>query len=127
MIQLTVQEMVESIPVLKELSTKTLRGRTSYQIARLMREVQKESELFESARVELVQKYADRDENGKMRTDKNGNIYIAPDDIQKFNEEITELLNNPITINGDKIALSDIEDLDFTPAQMVSLAPFIEE
>lgn len=127
MIQLTVQEMVESIPVLKELSTKTLRGRTSYQIARLMREVQKESELFESARVELVQKYADRDENGKMRTDKNGNTYIAQDDIQKFNEEITELLNNPITINGDKIALSDIEDLDFTPAQMVSLTPFIEE
>lgn len=127
MIELTVQEMIDSIPTLRELSNKQLKSKVAFRVARLLREVQAESETFETARVNLVKLYAAKDENGEIKTDENGNTYIEQDKIEEFNKELRDLLDNTITINGDKISLDDLGDETFTPQQMLSFSAFLEE
>ena len=127
MIELTVQEMIDSIPTLKELSSKPLKSRVAYKIARLLRDVKIESETFETARINLVRIYGEKDEDGNLKTDENGNTYIKQNEIREFNSELTDLLNNKITINGDKLKLDDLGDETFTPQQMLSFSAFLEE
>ena len=127
MITLTVQELIESIPVLRELGGKQLRSKTAFRVARLMREVQKESDAFEEQRIALVRKYGAKDENGNLSVDENGNNYIEPEHVSDFNSELTELLNNTITVSGDKLNLDDLGDETFTPAQMLNFSAFLEE
>ena len=127
MIELNVKELIDSVPILNELGTKSLRGRTAFQIARLLRECSPEVELFEKQRRELIMKFCDKDENNNVKTNENGDTYISPDKVQQFNNEFLELLNEKITINSDKIRLDDIEDVNFSPNQMISFSAFIEE
>ena len=127
MIELTVKEMIDSIPTLRELSNKQLKSKVAFRVARLLREVQAESETFETARVNLVKLYAAKDENGEIKTDENGNTYIEQDKIEEFNKELRDLLDNTITINGDKLSLDDLGDETFTPQQMLSFSAFLEE
>ena len=127
MIELTVQEMIDSIPTLRELSNKQLKSKVAFRVARLLREVQAESETFETARINLVKLYGAKDENGELKTDENGNTYIEQEHVAEFNNELTDLLNNKITINGDKLSLDDLGDETFTPQQMLSFSAFLEE
>jgi len=127
MIELTVQEMIDSIPTLRDLSTKPLKSKVAFRVARLLKAVQAESETFETARINLVKMYAAKDENGEIKTDENGNTFIEPNEIATFNSELTDLLNNRITINGDKLSLDDLGDEIFTPQQMLSFSAFLEE
>lgn len=127
MIELTVQEMIDSIPTLRELSNKQLKSKVAFRVARLLREVQAESETFETARINLVKLYGAKDENGELKADENGNTYIEQEHVAEFNNELTDLLNNKITINGDKLSLDDLGDETFTPQQMLSFSAFLEE
>lgn len=127
MIELTVQEMIDSIPTLRELSNKQLKSKVAFRVARLLREVQAESETFETARINLVKLYGAKDENGELKADENGNTYIEQEHVAEFNSELTDLLNNKITINGDKLSLDDLGDETFTPQQMLSFSAFLEE
>ena len=127
MIELTVQEMIDSIPTLRELSNKQLKSKVAFRVARLLREVQAESETFETARVSLIKLYGAKDENGNLKADENGNTYIEQDKVAEFNSELTDLLTNKITINGDKLSLDDLGDETFTPQQMLSFGAFLEE
>ena len=127
MIELTVRDMIDSIPTLRELSNKQLKSKVAFKVARLLREIQTESETFETARMNLVKLYAEKDENGEIKTDDKGNIYIEQDKIEEFNKELKDLLDNTITINGDKLSLDDLGDETFTPQQMLSFSAFLEE
>lgn len=127
MIELTVQEMIDSIPTLRELSNKQLKSKVAYRVARLLREVQAESETFETARINLIKLYGAKDENGELKSDENGNTFIEPEHVTDFNNELNDLLNNKITINGDKLSLDDLGDETFTPQQMLSFSAFLDE
>jgi len=59
--------------------------------------------------------------------DENNNYKIQKDKITELNQEIEELLNTSIQINADAINMKDIENEDFTPADILLLEPFIEE
>jgi len=47
--------------------------------------------------------------------------------MEKFYSEMNDILNNIIELNANKINLNDLENLDFTPTEMILLEPFIEE
>lgn len=127
MIELTVQEMIDSIPTLRELSNKQLKSKVAFRVARLLKAVQAESETFETARINLIKLYGAKDENGELKVDDKGNTFINPDEISQFNNELNDLLNNVITINGDKLSLEDLGDETFTPQQMLAFSAFLEE
>ncbi len=86
---------------------------------------------YEQKRVELLNKYGEKDENGNLKTDTMGNVVIPEDkrsefdnemkklmeeykeDIDKFNkklEEHNEFLNEEIDFELPKLKLKDLPD-----------------
>ena len=126
MIEITVHEMIDSLEVLKEISKKKMPAKTAYKFARINREIDRENNLFQETRMNLILKYGNKDENGKLE-EENGNYTIAKDKINDFRQEFDGLIRTYITINADKINLDDFGEDLFSPEQIEKIDWIIEE
>ena len=127
MIEIKMLTIVNSMEVLKRLSESKIRGRTAYKIAKILKRVDEEYGLFQDARRKLILECAKKDENGEPVADENGNVSISEENISMFNEEISKLLETTVNIDTDKIHLDEIEQIDFTPSDIIMIEDFIEE
>ena len=126
MIEVQVKDVVNSIDTLREVVQRPLKARTAFNVAKLIRSIDGEYELYNTERDKLIKKYGNKDENGELIVDENGRCRVADEDIPKFNEEIQELLNNEVTINAPKLYISELGEETFTPMQMLSIEKFLE-
>ena len=127
MITVRLRNIIDGTEVLRKLAGQPLKGRTAFQVSKILKKLEEELNLFNSTRVELIKKYSKVDENNQIIQDENGNVQLQEDKLNDFNNEIAELLNTQIEINSGKIKLVDIEDINFTPAEMMALEELIEE
>lgn len=126
MITMTVNDLLNVIPVLRELLNKPFKGSTAFKLARLMRELDRETTLFEEARQKLAEKYGKRDENGLLIFGEDGNIQLQEDKLAECNEEMLSLLNTSIEINADKIPMDAFAEIEIAPAQVIAIDTLIE-
>lgn len=126
MIQVTLNDILNNIQIFREISMKTLPIKTAFRVARLIRELDKESATFDESRRIIIEKYAERDENGEMKQTEEGNIILQQDKIAECNNELNDLLNTEIEINADKLNLDEMGDLELTPAQVYNIEAFVE-
>ena len=126
MIKLTVGELVNSTEVLQKLAGMELKAKLAFQVSRLLKSADKEIQVFNEARMNLVKKNGEKDENGELKTDEQGNCKIPPEFIETFSKELTELLTTEVEINANKLKIDEFGDLEFTPAEMAQLDPFID-
>lgn len=127
MITVSVREILNSAEIMQKLSKRQFKGKVAFQIARILRYIDEELKSFNEARSNLIEVYGERDESDNLVMDENNNYKIQKDKITELNQEIEELLNTSIQINADAINMKDIENEDFTPADILLLEPFIEE
>lgn len=126
MIEVKLNDVIQSLKILKSISQKTLKGKVNFQLAKILRELNNEYNLFLKSRENLILKYGKK-ENGQLIIDDEGNYGIDKEQLFNFNKELNELLDTNISLNAEKIILEDIEDIDFTIEQMIALSPFIKE
>ena len=126
MITMTVNDLLNVIPVLRELLNKPFKGSTAFKLARLMRELDRETTLFEEARQKLAEKYGKRDENGLLIFGEDGNIQLQEDKLAECNEEMLSLLNTSIEINADKIPMDAFAEVEIAPAQAIAIDTLID-
>ena len=126
MIKVKVCELIESIDTFKNIITLPVKAKTAYQIARLIREIDKEVNLFQEKRADLIKKYATRDENNEIVTNDEGIITVDVANTGMFNQEINELLETTVELNANKITIDDF-DCAINSQQMLAIMPFIEE
>ena len=127
MINTHLRNIVESADIMRELSNKSLKGRAAFRVARLLRELEKEFTLFNEKRMDLIKEYAQKNENGEMKSDENGNVTLDQDRLNEFYQSLDELLNADVEINAEKIDSEDLGDIEITPAQIINLEAFINE
>lgn len=127
MIEITIGELINSQSTFRELATMPIRLKTSFAIARIIREVEAEMNIFEQSRQVLLDKYSIKDENGQPKTTDDGNIMIQTDLIDNYNKDVQELLAEKITLNANPIRLEELENLELTPSQVYMIEGFIEE
>ena len=125
MITITVNDLLNVIPVLRELINKPFKGATAFKRARLMREFDKETTLFEESRQKLAEKFGERNEDGNLVLDKNGNVQLKPEKFEECNEEMISLLNTALEINAEKIPISAFDDIEITPTQAIIISSII--
>ena len=126
MIQAKLVDVIGSTEVIKKLLDSPIKGRTAYKIAKLIKRLDEELALFNESRGKLLNKYAVKDENGQPIIENNG-FKIALEHVEDFNRESAELLNTSITIDSEPIILEEIENVEFTPNEMLAIEPFIKE
>ena len=126
MIKLTINQMTNIFQTLAVLMNQNFSGATAFKIARIAREIGKEMETFEKERTKIVEKYGERDENGQIHADENGNVKIMPSAVTDCNNEFNELLNQEVEINAEMLPEEILEQmLNVTPVQMLALEPII--
>lgn len=128
MMTVKLKDAVESTDILRQLAGVKLKGRAAFNVAKMLKQLEDELNLFNETRTKLIQQYADKDENGELKINPDTNEYMFSDEnMNKFVEEINGVLNGEIEINANKLRLEDLEDSDFTPVQMMALEAFVEE
>lgn len=124
MIKLTLKDVINLIPALRDLIQKPFKGTIAFKISRLIRELNKETALFEEEQTKILERYALRDEEGKMiYTSEN---YIKVSSPDEYNEEIQKLLNIEVEINAEKIPSEFLDEIEISPASLMLLDCVIE-
>ena len=126
MIKVRLEDLVNATDGLKGLSQKQLKARCAYAVGKILKSADAEIQSFNETRMELIKKYGEKDENGELKTEENGNVRIPPEGLNDFSKELRELLDTEIEISANKIKMDDIGEVEFTPAEMAQLENFIE-
>lgn len=117
-------EILDIIRSLNVLATKELKLSSAYVVAKNIKALSVIEELINNKRKIIIDKYAEKDENGNIVSNENG-IHIA--DMNGFNDEINTLLSEEVEIELTKIKMSDIENITISPADVYRLMDMIEE
>lgn len=101
-------------------------GRQAFILSRALKEIDKEIVDFNKAKDFILLKYAEKDENNNTVTNDKNTVKIAEDKYNDVNNELQELLYTEIEINMEPIPLEWLDNLQFTPKEMIDLEPFIK-
>ena len=126
MITVKIADLVNSVDTLQKLSQKSFKAKLAWSISRLLKAAETEIQSFNETRMDLIRRRGEKDENGELITDENGNCKINPAEINEFSKELNDLLETTVEINVNRIRMDLLEDLDFTPMDMAVLEPFVE-
>jgi len=126
MIELTVKEVMESVGVLNEIMEQPFHGALAFKISRIIRELRKEVESFNTERDKIIRVFSEKDENGKPVLLENGNIKIRSDLVKECNDEFEKLLRTSIEINAEKLDLDELDEIEITPKKMESILVLVD-
>lgn len=126
MIQVKIGELLNSTEALQKLAGTELKAKLAWQVGRILKAAEAEIQSFNETRMNLIKKYGEKDENGELVTDEQGNCKIVEGDINEFSNELNDLINSEVEISGNKIKIDDLDKVDFTPAEMAQLEILID-
>lgn len=112
--KITIGEIVNALPALSRLAEEKLTVQSSVKLARLLKKLQIESEIYDQQRIKLCEKH------GKLNKE---NGYYMITNVNGFNIEYSELIAQETTIDFDKITLED--DIKITAKEFLTIETFI--
>lgn len=126
MIRVKLDNLISSVEALQKLSQTEMKARLAWQVTRLLKAADAEIQQFNETRMNLIRKYGEKDENGEIVVDDKNNCKIAEDKVSDFTKELTDLAESEVEINANMIKIDDLDALEFKPAEMSALEPFID-
>ena len=126
--KLSNEKIVNDSNILGAISQKQLPVKVSYAIAKNISKIQTELKIYNAEREKLIQKYAEKGEDGKIKSE-NGSIRIQKEFIENWNKDIKELLaiENEIDIHKFSMSEFDGKTCDFSPSELMTIDYMIEE
>lgn len=100
----------------------------AYKINKIKKAVEKESEFYQEKFQEIVNQYAQKDENGELIFSDDGNQIMIKDGlIEECNKALADLQELEVEIDNYGLTLDDLgEDVECTPEELEALMPFME-
>lgn len=112
------ERLVNSVGVLSKLTNLELPIKLSYAFSKNITKIDTELKAYNVERAKLLNKYGEKDEEGKLKLSEKGEVNIL--DRENFNKEIAELLQCESEID---IHLIDLEKVDakinITPGELM--------
>ena len=116
--KLSNERLVNSVGVLSKLTNLELPIKLSYAFSKNITKIDAELKAYNMEREKLLNKYGEKDEEGKLKLSEKGEVNIL--DRESFNKEIAELLQCESEID---IHLIDLEKVDakinITPGELM--------
>lgn len=122
-----IQDILVANGTLNKLMHANFTGKKAFTIARMLKKIQAEMDLYDETRNNIIQKFANRDENGELIVSEEGMIHVAPEKIAECNIELIELANTEITLDCNPIPFEWLEEVEMTPEEAMGIEAFIEE
>ena len=99
---------------------------TAYRINRIAKQVEAEFQETQQIRHSILEKYAQRNENGEIASDpKTGYALIVPEQVEIFRQEIAQLMSEFCEIPGDAIEIGLLGDIAMSAQELASIEPFL--
>ena len=100
----------------------------AYKINKIKKAVEKESEFYQEKFQEIVDQYAQKDENGEVVFSEDGNQIMIKDGlVEECNKALTDLQELEVEVDNYGLTLDDLgEDVECTPEELEALMPFME-
>lgn len=121
MISVTISDCQRFLGIFNSIKNTQLPLSVSYKLARLVKIIEPELQLYYDKVNERLEEIAEKDENGNYIVEK-GNIKVKPE----YDKEVEELNNLKIEIPVS-FTLEELDSIKVTPEQMLTLISFIEE
>ena len=127
--KLTNRKIINDVGLLLNLSNIQLPVRTSYVISRNIKKIEKELEIYNTERQKLLDKYAEKNEDGSLKVDENDQLKIPNENLKAWNKDINELLDIEIDIDIHKFNIKDLlnSNCEITANELILIDYMIEE
>lgn len=119
--------LLNSIEPLQKIGQQELNGVQAYKIAKMINAVSKQLELYNKTRQELLNQYAQKDENNNLKIIDNDKIVIIKDKINEFNNKLEQLNNLQIELNINMFDLNDLHEIKLSPREFSEILWLINE
>lgn len=118
-------EIVESRDSLRKLNTAELPFKTALSLARDIKNIDEVLQIYENKRKELINKYGEKDENGKLII-KDDNVKLT--DQAAFANEFNTLAMEDVDIEIKKISINELENVTIlTPSDINNISFLLKE
>lgn len=112
---------------LGQISQKELPIKASYAIAKNIAKLETELKIYNSERTKLIEKYSQKDEDGKTIIGEDNQIQLEKEHLLNWNKDIKELLAIENDIDVHKFSINELEGFSMTPAELMLIDYMIEE
>ena len=123
--KVTIKEILEGQDTLQKLSHQPLPGRAAFQIGRLLKKLEEVLTSYNEVRVQLIEKYANKNEDGTFEVNDKNEYQFTAENMQAYVSEINSVIADEVEVEARPINFKDIENLEFTAAEMTFLEPFL--
>ncbi|KKM93853.1 hypothetical protein LCGC14_1204190 [marine sediment metagenome] len=111
------------LPALRRLAEEPLDVKSAYWLSKLFRKVTTEYDDINKQRTELLEKFAIKQTDDDK---KNGQYRFKPEDQEKINKVIEELMDIEISLDVPKIAWVALENVKVSARDMLLLEDFVD-
>ena len=108
--KLSNEKILNTINVLGNLNNTQLPIKLAYAISKNINKIDIELKTYNDEKVKLINKYAEKDKEGKVISDEHGHIIIEEKHKEDWNNDILELLSIENEIDIHKIQLDHLQN-----------------
>lgn len=119
---MTGRQAIAAQQALQVLGRKPIKIAGAVRVAKVLQELATVVEIVEKRRREILEKWAIKDEGGKLVTDESGNATFADGNHERFNEEYAALMAEEIEIEVLPVPVAALSDIEVEPT---TLAPLV--
>lgn len=122
-LNLSNERIVNTINVLGELNNAKLPVKVAYAITKNINKINSELKAYNEEKTKLIDKYAEKDEEGELKTNEIGNVILKEEHIEDWNRDIGELLSIENEIDIHMIQLDDLlnSNYNISPAELTAI------
>ena len=123
------ERIVNTINALSKLNNAQLPIKVAYAISKNVNKIESELKVYNTEKAKLVNKYGEKDKEGKLKVGENGNVPLKEEHIEDYNRDIKELLSIENEMDIHMIKLDDLlnSDYNISPAELSAIDFMIEE
>jgi hypothetical protein len=125
--RLSNEKIVNDSAVLARMANRELPVKVSYSIAKNLKKLESELKIYNAEKNKLIEKYSNKDEQGKTIVDENNHVIIQEGHIDDWNKEIEELLAIENEIEIHKFSIDDLSGYNITPSELMTIDYMIDE
>ena len=122
-LNLSNERIVNTINALSKLNNAQLPIKVAYAISKNVNKIESELKVYNTEKAKLVNKYGEKDKEGKLKVGENGNVSLKEEHIEDYNRDIKELLSIENEIDIHMIQLDDLlnSDYNISPSELMTI------
>lgn len=126
MIQMKAGDLLGAKDILSRLANTEMSAKDCFKVLRILKAIDAEYNSIIESQKKTLEKYAEYDESGKMQVNDKGGIVLRMQESEQCVAEMNELYSTIISLPCEKIEAGLLENLSFTPSQLLAIEGLIE-